>query len=136
MAGFDLRDVEDVVDQRDHLSARSGYLLSALALLVGEVCVEQELVHAEHAVHRRADLVAHVGQERGFHVRRLDRFVAGARELRGCLVSVGYVVIERDPAFTPVQVDVFAGDLNVDEAAVLALVAAGIGDECSTAPRS
>ena len=35
----------------------------------------------DHAVHRRADLVAHVGQELGLQPRRLERLVAGDHEL-------------------------------------------------------
>ena len=104
----------------EHLLARARDLLGALALLVGQAHVEQQLGHADHAVHRRADLVAHVGQERRLHVRRLDRLVARDRQLGGGAVALGHVVEERDPAFAPVEVDVVAGDLDVDDRAVLA----------------
>ena len=53
----------------------------ARALLVGQLRVEQQLGHADHAVHRRADLVAHVREERRLHVRGLDRCVARDRQL-------------------------------------------------------
>ena len=47
-----------------------------------ELGVEQQLEHADHAVERRADLVAHVGQELGLRARRLHRLrerLRGAR---------------------------------------------------------
>ncbi len=40
--------------------------LAELALVWRQLGVEQQLGHAEHAVHRRADLVAHVGEELRF----------------------------------------------------------------------
>ena len=37
--------------------------LAYCSLLRGEVCFQQQLNHADDAVHRRADFVAHVGQK-------------------------------------------------------------------------
>jgi hypothetical protein len=37
--------------------------LRQLALVHAELGIEQQLRHSEHPVHRRSDLVAHVGQE-------------------------------------------------------------------------
>ncbi len=51
-----------------------------VALLVGERGVEQQAAHADHRVHRRADLVAHRGQERA--LRLVGRLRRGARVLR------------------------------------------------------
>ena len=45
----------------------------AFPLFVGELRVEGEVGHAEDGVHRRADLVAHVGQEVA-----LERLLASA----------------------------------------------------------
>ena len=45
-----------------------------LALLGGELGVERQLGHADDAVHRRADLVAHVGEKLALGVvRRFGR---------------------------------------------------------------
>ena len=44
----------DSADDLDHLE---------VALLGGEVGVERQVGHADDAVHRRANLVAHVGEE-------------------------------------------------------------------------
>ena len=53
------------------------------------VVVEQQLGHADDAVHRRADLVAHVGEELGLEPRRFERRVARRRQLGlDLLVSV------------------------------------------------
>ena len=61
--------------------ARALERLGVLALLRRQLGLEQQRRHAEHAVHRRADLVAHVGQELalghrgrfGLDARRLER---------------------------------------------------------------
>ena len=63
LAGLDLRQVEDVVDDRQQRVARRADHPRVAALLLGQLGVEQQLGHPDHAVHRRADLVAHVGQE-------------------------------------------------------------------------
>ena len=81
LSGFDLRDVEDLVDDRHHVLARAGDLLGVAALLVVQVGVEQQLVHPDHAVHRRPDLVAHVREERGLHLGR-------SRRLRGLFLEL------------------------------------------------
>ena len=59
-AGLDLGEVEDVVDDRQQRLAERGSRLRVLALLGVEVGLEQQLGHADHAVHRRADLVVRV----------------------------------------------------------------------------
>ena len=87
-----------------------------------------------HAVHRRADLVADVGQERRLHVRRLDRLVARRGELGGDPVALRDVVEERDPARAPVELDVVARDLDVDDRAVAQAVAARVGGALDVRP--
>ena len=63
LAGLDLREVEDVVDDgQQRLAGRLDHV-QVFALLGGEVRVEGELGHADDAVQRGANLVAHVGQE-------------------------------------------------------------------------
>ena len=81
LAGLDLRQVEDVVDDRQQRVARRAHHRRVAALLLVELGVEQQLRHPDHAVHRRADLVAHVGQELRLHARGLERLVARGREL-------------------------------------------------------
>ena len=63
LAGLDLREVEDVVDDgQQRLGGRLDHV-QIVALLGSEVRGERELRHANDAVQRRANLVAHVGQE-------------------------------------------------------------------------
>jgi hypothetical protein len=63
LAGLDLREVEDVVDDAEQAVGRALDEGEVFALLVVQRGVEGEVGHAEDGVHRRADLVAHVGQE-------------------------------------------------------------------------
>ena len=78
LAGLDLREVEDVVDDRQQRLAGVADRLRVVALAGVEVGLEQQIGHADDAVHRRADLVAHVGEEVGLEARRLVRLVARA----------------------------------------------------------
>ena len=62
-ARLDLREVEDVVDDAEQGVRRVPHGLRVPALHGGQVGVEQEPNHPNHAVHRGANLVAHVRQE-------------------------------------------------------------------------
>ena len=61
--GLDLREVEDVVDDRQQRIAAVADGAGEVALLVVQRCVQQQPAHADDGVHRRADLVAHCRQE-------------------------------------------------------------------------
>ena len=63
LVGLDLGEVEDLVDQGEQRARRALDGVGVGALLGGEVRIGQQRRHAEDAVHRRADLVAHGGQE-------------------------------------------------------------------------
>src|ERR1700687_3643265 len=60
---FDLRDIEDVVDDREQRVSGTTHDLGVFALFGVERSIEKKAGHADYAVHRRADLVAHHGQE-------------------------------------------------------------------------
>ena len=62
-ARLDLGEVEDVAEEGEEGVARGADGLDALALLLVEGGVGEEVGHADDAVHGRADLVAHHGQE-------------------------------------------------------------------------
>jgi hypothetical protein len=64
-AGLDLGEVEDVVDQPQQRGGRFAHRVHGLRLLFVEVAVGQQLGHAQHTVHGRADLVTHRRQEGG-----------------------------------------------------------------------
>jgi hypothetical protein len=113
LAGLDLGEVEDVVDEGQKVVAGGVDRLGELDLLRLEVALAVVGEHAredEQRVERRAQLVAHVGQELGLVLR-------GQRELGGLLLQPG-----------PSQLDLRVLDLDVavllleDERLVLQLV--------------
>ena len=63
VTGFDLREVEHVVDHGQQRLATGADGLGEAPLFLVETGVEQQAHHAEHTVDRRANLVAHVGEE-------------------------------------------------------------------------
>ena len=63
LAGFDLREIENVVNHREQGVGGLLDKLEIVALLDGKIGLEHKVGHADDRVHRRADLVAHVGQE-------------------------------------------------------------------------
>jgi hypothetical protein len=61
--GFDLREVEDVVDHGEHQIGGELDGLNVVALQRIETGVENQIGHADDAVHGCPDLMAHIGQE-------------------------------------------------------------------------
>ena len=70
-AGLELREVEDVVHDRQEVVGRTLRRLDEQADLLVHRPAGGQPQHAENAVERRAQLVAHVGDEQGFCVVRL-----------------------------------------------------------------
>ena len=70
-AGLDLGEVEDVVDDLQQRVAGGPHCFHVVALLRGEVRLHQQAGHADHPVHRGADLVAHRRQELRLHAGKL-----------------------------------------------------------------
>ena len=64
LAGLDLREVQDVVDHRQQCLAGITHGGEELALLGRQLALQHQFGHADHGVERRADLVAHIRQER------------------------------------------------------------------------
>ena len=64
LAGLDLAEVEDVVDDREQGVARGADRLREVPLLVVERRAQEQPAHPDDRVHRRPDLVAHRGEER------------------------------------------------------------------------
>ena len=63
LAGLDLGKVENVVDQPQQSIGAVADGLGKLQLTLVKWCFQQQAAHADHAIHRRADLVRHIGQE-------------------------------------------------------------------------
>ena len=119
--GLDLGEVEDVVDDRQQRIAGVADGGGEVALVVGQRRVQQQPAHADHRVHRRADLVAHRRQEGalgfvgGFglgagllrlleHLRVLDRdhrLVGEGLEQRDLLVGEGLASAMRATSKAP-----------------------------------
>ena len=66
LLGLDLGIIQHVVDDHQQRLARIADGRDIKPLFLGQVAVGQQFGHADDAVHRRADLVAHVGEEGGF----------------------------------------------------------------------
>jgi len=63
LAGLDLGEIEHVVDQGEQRVGAEADRLGVFALDGSELKIEEQAGHADHAVHWRADFVAHVGEE-------------------------------------------------------------------------
>ena len=86
LPGFDLGEVQDVVDQPEERLGGRPDRVREPSLLRRELRAQEELGHPDHAVHGRADLVAHVRQELRLGLVRLLRATRQLlRALRGGL---------------------------------------------------
>ena len=80
LSGLDLGEVEDVVEQPEERVGRRVDLIEIVLLSGGERGAEGELCEADDGVHRRADLVAHVGEEGALGPRCALRLLLGPLE--------------------------------------------------------
>ena len=99
---FDLGEVEDVVDHREQGFARVPDGHQVLALLGRQRALEDQFRHADDRVQGRADLVAHVRQERalgaagGFgRLLGLFQFGVGPRQVRRPLLDPHFQFVVR-----------------------------------------
>ena len=83
LPGLDLGKVQDVIDDPEQRFARTMDRLGEASRLLPEFGVEQELGHAEDAVHRCSNFVAHVRQKLAFQFAGLFRTNLLAHELLG-----------------------------------------------------
>ena len=76
-AGFDTRQIEDIVDQPQQRLARLARLLCVAALRCRQFGHAHQFDHPDHTIQRGANFVAHVGQKLGLglvgHLRRTQR---------------------------------------------------------------
>ena len=63
LARLDLGKVEDVVDDAQQAFTRAVHRVHETLLLGTQFSALQQFRHAQHAIHRRADFMAHLGQE-------------------------------------------------------------------------
>ncbi len=76
LAGLDLREIENVVDDLEERVRGAVGGVRQPPLGRGELRVPDQVDHSQHAVHRCADLVTHVGEELGLGAARLLRGVS------------------------------------------------------------
>ena len=81
LAGLDLAEVEDVVQQPEQRARSALGLAGVVGLSCRQLGLLQQRQHAQDGVHRRTDFVAHVGQELALRSRSLLRRLGGAHEL-------------------------------------------------------
>jgi len=74
--------VQDVVHDRQQRCAAVAHGLGIAPLLLGQVGVQQQAGHADHAIDGCADLVAHVGQKIALGPAGLLREVEGILKSR------------------------------------------------------
>ena len=95
--GLDLREVEDVVDDRQQRIAAAPDGVDVVALLGVERRVEQQRRHPDHAVHRRADLVADRGEKLRLGAGGAFGAVLGALQRLDDAAALGHVVQHDQP---------------------------------------
>ncbi len=82
LARFDLREVEDVVEDRQQRFSRRSNGRQTLDLIGRQLGIERQLRHPDDPVHRRPDFVAHVREELALgHVRGFGGFLGGRQFL-------------------------------------------------------
>ena len=77
LVGFDLREVQNVVEDAQQVPGRRVGDSDELVWLCGEVGFQRKAGHVENRIHRSADLVAHIGEEHRLGFRRLLRLDLG-----------------------------------------------------------
>jgi hypothetical protein len=73
LATFDLREIQDVVDQIEQGHAVAAHDVEVAALLFGQVAFPEHIGHPKHCVHRGANLVRHARKEVGLGPRAFER---------------------------------------------------------------
>ena len=79
---FDAREVEDIVDHLEQMLGGLGGQRRVFGLLLGHLGGFQQLQHAQYAVHRRAQFVAHHRQEVRLRIVGALGFFTGLDQLR------------------------------------------------------
>jgi hypothetical protein len=93
-ARFDFRKVENVANQRQQRLSGLPDSLHIGALFGFELCFQQQARHPEHAIHRRADFMAHGSEEAGLGTACRFSFVASLGERILQFFSLGDVAAD------------------------------------------
>ncbi len=119
-AGLDLGEIEDVIDDGQQALGAPADLLGVIELFGVQPGGQQQIRHADHAVHRGADFVAHVRQKLALRAIGRLRRVARAFEFRLGPVDVRHVVDHGQEVvhFAVLPTDALGGDDGVNDASV------------------
>ena len=93
---FDLRVVQDVVEDGEQRLGRRAHQLQGSPLLRGQLRVQYQLDEAQDSVHGRADLMAHVSEERAARASDTLRQVARLAHGRFRGFAIADVLVQRD----------------------------------------
>ena len=93
LAGLDLGKVEDVVDDEQQQLGRAVQHVDETALALVERGVAEQVRHAQDAVHRRADLVAHVRKEEALGEARGLGLLLGGAQFGGARLDLRFEMI-------------------------------------------
>ena len=120
-AGFDLREVEDVVDDLQQRHRRVFGDLQVFALIRVDRQIKREIGHPDQAIHWRSDFVAHIGQEVALEPVGAFRGALGGHQLAGRPLDLGQIDDHTDQAGRSAvgALDRGLGNLQVDLRAVL-----------------
>ena len=88
LAGLDLREIEDVIDDAEQVLAGALDLEHVVALTRREVGLQGEMGQTDDGVHRRSYLVAHIGEEHALGLARFERRRSRLLELGVCPLGV------------------------------------------------
>ena len=127
VARFNLGEIQDVVDDGKQVLARTQRRHGPLALLRCQRAAQQQLVHAQHAVHWRANLMAHGGQKFTLGpVRRLGHFL-GRLQVSSTVPDFVFQVVAllRQPRFA--LLDLFEHGVEASGLQVQLLNVTGLG---------
>jgi hypothetical protein len=94
MPGFDLGEVENVVDNGKQRFAGAAYGFDAIALGGIEISRQEHGGHADDSVQRRADFMAHGGQEIAFLAGGYFRFASSLQRPVDQLVQLGRMALQ------------------------------------------
>jgi len=95
--GFDLRPVDDAVDQLEQVTRLVHRLVQLLDLSGVGCAAERQLAHAQDVVHRPAQFIAHVSQQAALRPPGCFGEFLGQRQLTRALRDDGLEVGARDP---------------------------------------
>ena len=121
-ARFDFGEVQNVIDDSQQVVAAGADGGDELQLLFAQRGVQEQACHAHHCVHRRADFVAHIGQEFGLGLVGRFRGLFGPAQFVLHRPAVGDVPVKADDQIPSIHRNDSRRNIHREECAVGAAV--------------